>query len=55
MKVTDGKAVATMITIENNNDGKYYAVQSGLSAGDTIIAQGAGFVKEGTEVVEIED
>lgn len=50
MKVTDGKAVATMITIENNNDGKHYAVLSGLSAGDTIIAKGAGFVKEGTEI-----
>ena len=50
MKVTDSKAVATMITIENNNDGKHYAVLSGLSAGDTIIAKGAGFVKEGTEI-----
>ena len=50
MKVVDGKAVSAMIKVENQTDGKSYVVTEGLKAGDVIIAKGAGFVREGTEV-----
>ena len=52
MKVVDGRAVSTIIQVENQNNGKDYVVTDGLSAGDVIIAKGAGFVQEGTEIVE---
>lgn len=51
MKVVDGKAVSSMIKVENQTDGKLYVVTDGLNAGDVIIAKGAGFVREGTDVV----
>lgn len=51
MKVVDGKAVSAMIKVENQTDGKSYVVTDGLNAGDVIIAKGAGFVREGTDVV----
>lgn len=51
MKVVDGKAVSSMIKVENQTDGKSYVVTDGLNAGDVIIAKGAGFVREGTDVV----
>ena len=50
MKVIDGKAVASMIQVEPQNNGKEYVVISGLEEGDVIIAKGAGFVEEGTKV-----
>ena len=50
MKVVDGKAVSVMIKVENQTDGKSYVVTDGLNAGDVIIAKGAGFVREGTDV-----
>lgn len=46
-KVVDGRAVSTPIEVESNNDGKEYVVTSGLREGDTIIAEGAGLVREG--------
>lgn len=51
MKVVDGKAVSAMIKVENQTDGKSYVVTDGLNAGDVIIAKGAGFVREETDVV----
>lgn len=51
MKVVDGKAVSAMIKVENQTDGKSYVVTDGLNAGDVIIAKGAGFVREGEEIV----
>ena len=51
MKVVDGKAVSVIIKVENQTDGKSYVVTDGLNAGDVIIAKGAGFVREGTDVV----
>ncbi len=51
MKVVDGKAVSAMIKVENQTDGKSYVVTDGLKVGDVIIAKGAGFVREGTNVV----
>ena len=50
-KVVDGKAVSTMITVFGINDGKEYIVESGLSEGDTIVATGAGLLRDGTLVV----
>ena len=50
-KVVDGKATSTMITVYGINNGKEYIVESGLSEGDTIVATGAGLLREGTLVV----
>jgi len=52
VKVVDGKAVASMIQVESATDGKSYVVTDGLKAGEVIVAKGAGFVKEGTRIVE---
>lgn len=52
VKVVDGKAVANMIQVESATDGKSYVVTGGLKAGEVIVAKGAGFVKEGTRIVE---
>ncbi len=49
-KVVDGRAVSTRIEVLPENDGKEYIVQSGLSEGDVIIAEGAGLVREGAIV-----
>ena len=32
------------------NNGTEYIVESGLSLGDVIVAEGAGLVREGTEI-----
>lgn len=50
MKVVDGKAEATEIQVDRINDGLRYIVRSGLSAGDVIISEGTGTVKDGQEV-----
>ena len=52
MKEVDGKAVASIIQVEPQNNGKEYMVISGLQEGDVIIAKGAGFVEEGTVIVK---
>lgn len=49
-KVVDGKAVSTPVEVFEINDGKEYIVESGLSAGDVIVSEGAGLLKEGTVV-----
>ncbi|MBQ0006070.1 MAG: efflux RND transporter periplasmic adaptor subunit, partial [Alistipes sp.] len=49
-KVIDGKAVSTRVEVYKYNDGSNYVVESGLSEGDVIIAEGAGLIKEGTPV-----
>ena len=49
-KVVDGKAVSTLITVSGINDGREYVVLSGLKAGDEIISEGAGLMREGTVV-----
>lgn len=51
-KVVDGKAVETEVTVMPYDDGQHFVVTSGLDAGDTIIAEGAGFVTDGIEVTE---
>lgn len=49
-KVVDGKAVSTLITVAPINDGREYIVLDGLAVGDEIVAEGAGLVREGTQV-----
>lgn len=49
-KVVDGKTVSIPITVYKVNDGRDYIVESGLQAGDVIISEGAGLLKEGMEV-----
>lgn len=49
-KVVDGKAQSTPVTLFRLNNGTEYVVETGLSAGDVIIAEGAGLVKEGAAV-----
>ena len=49
-KVVDGKATSALITVAPNNDGQNYIVTDGLKAGDEIIAEGAGLIREGTPV-----
>ena len=49
-KVVDGQAVSTLITVAGINDGREYVVLSGLQSGDEIISEGAGLVREGTQV-----
>ena len=49
-RVVDGKTKATSVTLFPQNNGKEYIVEEGISAGDTIIAEGAGLLKEGIEI-----
>ncbi len=49
-RVIDGKAKSTPIEIYKYNDGTNYIVLSGLDEGDTIIAEGAGLVREDTVI-----
>lgn len=49
-KVVEGKAVSVPIEVFEINDGKEYIVESGLQAGDVIVSEGAGLLKEGTVV-----
>ena len=49
-RVIDGKTVSTLINIAPLPDGKQYIVHSGLQAGERIIAEGAGLVKDGEEI-----
>ena len=49
-KVVDGKATSTLITVEPINNGTEYLVTDGLKAGDVIIAEGAGLVREGAAI-----
>ena len=54
-KVVDGKAVETKVSILSYNDGQNFVVTDGLEQGDSIIAEGAGFVTDGMEVTEKKD
>lgn len=54
-KVVGGKTVETEISVLPYNDGKHFVVTSGLAPGDSIIAEGAGFVTDGIEVTEKKD
>lgn len=49
-KVIDGVTRSAPITVFKNNDGNTYIVESGLSAGDVIVADGAGLLREGIRI-----
>lgn len=49
-KVVDGKAVAAPVQVLRVNGGKEYIVEMGLYAGDTIVAEGVGLLREGTPI-----
>jgi hypothetical protein len=48
--VVDGKTKAQAVQVFSQNTGRDYIIEDGLSVGDTIIAEGAGLLKEGMEV-----
>ena len=50
-RVADGKATSAQVTVFPVNDGQEYIVESGLKEGDIIVAEGAGLLQEGTEVL----
>lgn len=54
-KVISGKAVSALISVASDSDGKSYIVQNGLEAGDVIVTDGAGLVREGMEIKRQED
>lgn len=49
-RLKNGKAEAAYLTVDRLNDGNNYIVKNGLAAGDTIISEGVGLVKEGMAV-----
>ena len=49
-RVIDGKTKATQIELFGQHTSREYIVEQGLSVGDTIIAEGAGLLREGIEV-----
>ena len=49
-KVVDGIAVSTPIRVFGIDDGQEYIVEEGLQAGDVIVSEGAGLLKDGTMV-----
>ncbi|HIX27808.1 MAG TPA: efflux RND transporter periplasmic adaptor subunit [Candidatus Barnesiella excrementigallinarum] len=49
-KVVDGKTKSAPVTVYKYNDGQNYIVLSGLTAGDMIVAEGAGLLREGIAV-----
>ena len=49
-RVVDGKTKATAVTLFPQNNGREYIVEEGISDGDTIIAEGAGLLKDGVEI-----
>ncbi len=50
-KIVDGKTLSTVISVNSMNNGSEYIVESGLEVGDVIVAEGAGLMSEGAEVV----
>ena len=49
-RVEEGKTKQTEIHVAPIDDGTTYIVESGLTEGDVIIAEGAGLMRDGTEV-----
>lgn len=49
-RVVDGKAKSTEVNVFPINNGTQYIVESGLTTGDVIIAEGAGLVQDGSAV-----
>ncbi len=51
-KIIDGKTASTQLKVYPYNNGKEYVVEGGLNLGDVIIAEGAGLLREGTQVTK---
>ncbi len=49
-KYRNGEAVSQIVGVFDINNGKEYVVESGLVAGDTIIVEGVGLLRDGTPV-----
>ena len=49
-RVVNGKTKATPVTLFPQNNGQEYIVEEGINEGDTIIAEGAGLLKDGVEI-----
>lgn len=50
-EIVDGKASAKPVSVTRLSDGASYIVNSGLSEGDVIVAEGVGLLREGTPIV----
>lgn len=48
----NGRAVSASVEVEDIGNGREYIVLSGLKAGDKIVTEGAGLLREGTEITE---
>lgn len=51
-KIVNGKAQSAPVEVTRVNGGKEYIVESGLTAGDKIVKEGVGLLREGTPVSE---
>lgn len=49
-RLKDGRAEAVYIDVDRMDDGNSFIVKDGLAAGDTIVAEGVGSVREGMEI-----
>lgn len=49
-KVIDGKAHSTPVSVTRVNGGKEYIVNEGIAAGDVIVTEGVGLLREGTPI-----
>lgn len=51
-KVVDGKAQSAPVQVTRVNGGKEYIIDSGLTVGDKIVAEGVGLLREGAPIKE---
>ncbi|MCM1176971.1 MAG: efflux RND transporter periplasmic adaptor subunit [Clostridium sp.] len=49
-RIVDGRTQAARLSVKLSDDGRSYVVNSGLSEGDIILAEGVGMVREGQAV-----
>ncbi len=49
-RVVNGVTKATHVEVHPQSNGKEYIIKNGLNVGDTIVAEGAGLLKEGVKI-----
>ncbi|MBQ0080608.1 MAG: efflux RND transporter periplasmic adaptor subunit [Alistipes sp.] len=49
-RVNGGVAKAQMVSVFNISNGKEYVIQNGISAGDTIVIEGVGLLRDNTKI-----
>lgn len=49
-RVVNGMTKATPVEVQRQNNGRDYIIKNGLNVGDTIVAEGAGLLKEGIKI-----